>query len=169
MGVLSRVLLGIIASAPPDADEVDSPSRDVASSISDVIGAVFDNLGDNGYQTGVALIVMTAAIIAMINLKVHNAVLIPVAIGSFWFGWLVWNTVTAQNNPLFPGDVSATKLWDVGLRGDAGFLLVAIVACIAAVFLWRKGTPLQSRLLLLLGAAFGASFIYNLFEAVRLA
>ena len=70
---------------------------------------------------------------------------------------------------LFPGDVSATKLWDVALAGDSGFLIVVSVACVAAFFLWRKGTALASRLWLLLGAVLGASFVYNLVEAVRVA
>ena len=71
------------------------------------------------------------------------------------------------DNPLFPGDVSATKLWDVALAGDRGFLIVVIVACVAAIFLWKKSTALASRLWLIFGAVLGASFVYNLFEAVR--
>lgn len=126
-----------------------------------------DNLGNNGYQTGMALVVATAAIIAMRNVDVHKAVLAPVGIGAFWAGWLGWNTFTAQDNPLFPGDVSATKLWDVAFTSDTGFLLVVIVACAAAIFLWRKGTALTSRIMLLVGAILGASFVYNLVEAFR--
>ena len=135
----------------------------------DVIGSIVDNLGHSGYQTGVALVAATAAVIAMMNLAVHRAVLVPVAVGAFWAGWLGWNTLTAQDNPLFPGDVSAIKLWDVALAGDTGFLIVVSVACVAAFFLWRKGTALASRLWLLLGAVLGASFVYNLVEAVRVA
>ncbi len=97
----------------------------------------------------------------------HKAVLAPVGIGAFWAGWLGWNTLTAQDNPLFPGDVSATKLWDVAFTSDTGFLLVVIVACVAAVFLWRKGTAIASRIMLLVGAVLGASFLYNLVEAFR--
>ena len=170
--MLTTFVAHLVTSAPPTTDEVEpAPTSEgsLGSSIADVFSAVIDNLGDNGYHTGIALIVMTAAVIAMLNLKVHYAVIVPVAIGSFWAGWLAWNTLTAQNRPLFPGDVSATKLWDVGLTGDTGFLLVALVACAAAVFLWRKSAALYSRLLLLLGAVLGASFSYNLVEAVRLA
>jgi hypothetical protein len=144
-----------------------APSEGAGSTISNVITTMWDNLGHNGYQTGVALIVATAAIVAMINIGVHKAVLAPVGIGAFWAGWLGWNTFTGQDNPLFPGDVSATKLWDVAFTSDIGFLLVVIVACVAAVFLWRKGTALPSRLWLLVGAVLGASFLYNLVEAVR--
>ena len=137
------------------------------SSFADVIAAIIDNLGNNGYQTGIALVVATAAVVAMLNIDVHKAIVVPVAIGAFWAGWLGWNTLSAQDNPLFPGDVSATKLWDVAFAGDTGFLLVVCVSCVAAVFLWRKGTGLTSRLWLLIGAILGASFLYNLVEAVR--
>lgn len=143
--------------------------RGILSSVGDVFTAVVDNLGDNGYQTGVAMIAATAAVIGMLNLAVHRAIIVPVAIGAFWAGWLGWNTLTAQDNPLFPGDVSATKLWDVAFAGDRGFLIVVTVTCVAAFFLWRKGTALASRLWLLFGAVLGASFLYNLVEAVRVA
>ncbi len=163
------VVAGLIATAEPIAEgESPGDGSGVVSSFAGVVSAVIDNLGNNGYQTGVALVVATAAVIAMLNIEVHRAVLVPVAVGAFWAGWLGWNTLTAQDNPLFPGDVSATKLWDVAFAGDTGFLLVAIVACVAAVFLWRKSAGLSSRLLLLLGAVLGASFIYNLVESVRL-
>ncbi|MDJ0767877.1 MAG: hypothetical protein QNJ12_03750 [Ilumatobacter sp.] len=160
------------AATPVGDGGTESPAeagQGFASSVADVVAAVFDNLGNNGYQTGIALVVTTAVVIAMLNLKVHMALLAPVGIGAFWAGWLGWNTLTAQDNPLFPGDVSATKLWDVGLDGDMGFLIVVSVACVAAVFLWRKGTALASRIMLLVGAILGASFLYNLVEAVRVA
>jgi len=151
----------------PVADTTAVADGGFASSIADLVSSVIDNLGNNGYQTGLALVVATAAAIAMLNLGVHKAVLAPVGIGAFWAGWLGWNTFTAQDNPLFPGDVSATKLWDVAFTSDTGFLLVVIVACVAAVFLWRKGTALASRIMLLVGAILGASFLYNLVEAFR--
>jgi hypothetical protein len=162
------VVAGLVATAEPLVDGA-SPADDngFVSSFADVVSAVIDNLGNNGYQTGVALVVATAAVIAMLNIDVHRAILVPVTIGAFWAGWLGWNTLTAQDNPLFPGDVSATKLWDVAFAGDTGFLLVVAVACVAAVFLWRKSAGLGSRLLLLLGAVLGASFVYNLVESVR--
>jgi len=134
-----------------------------------VVSTVIDNLGNNGYQTGVSLLVATVAVVAMLNLKVNIWIMVPVAIGAFWAGWLGYNTVTAQDNPLFPGNVNATKLWDVAFAGDNGFLLVAGVACVAAVFLWKSSLKLAGRLWLLLGAVLGASFVYNLVEAVRLA
>lgn len=166
-------MLTLLASAPPTTDPVVTPATTgdtgFASSVADVFTSVLDNLGNNGYQTGLSLIFMTVAVIAMLNLDVHRAVLAPVGIGAFWAGWLTWNTMTAQNNTLFPGDVSATKLWDVGLTGDTGFLLVVVVACVAAVFLWRKSAALTSRIMLLVGATLGASFLYNLVEAVRVA
>jgi hypothetical protein len=168
------MLLGLLASVPDTTvpygtgDFVPGDANDgVGSNVADVIQTVFDNLGNNVYQTGFALIIATAAIVAMINVGVHKLVLIPVGIGAFWFGWLAWNTVTGQDNPLFPGDVSATKLWDVAFTSDAGFLMVVVVACVAAIMLWRKGTGLTSKLVLLAGAVLGASFVYNLVEAVR--
>jgi hypothetical protein len=172
---LESMLVRLLASVtdptvPSTTDPAVAPAGEgagIASSIADVIGGVIDNLGNNGYQTGVALVVATAAVVAMLNLDVHKAVLAPVGIGAFWAGWLGWNTFTAQDNPLFPGDVSATKLWDVALAGDTGFLIVVIVACVAAIFLWRKGTALASRVWLLVGAVLGASFLYNLLEAFR--
>ncbi|HUF96793.1 MAG TPA: hypothetical protein VMM60_01615, partial [Ilumatobacter sp.] len=138
-----------------------------ASTISDVFSTVAENLGKNGYQTGVALVVMTIAVVAMLNLKVNRYMMFPVAVGAFWAGWLGWNTFTGSDQTLFPGDVSATKLWDVAFTSDTGFLLVAIVACVAAVFLWRTATSLGNRVVLLGGAVLGASFLYNLFEAFR--
>ncbi len=158
------------AATPPTTPPVGAPtgSNDgFASSVADVVQAIFDNLGNNGYQTGVALIAATVAVIAMLNMAVHKAVVVPVAVGAFWAGWLGWNTLTGQDNPLFPGEVDATKLWDVAFAGDNGFLIVVAVACVAAFFLWRKGTGIVGRLWLLLGAVLGASFLYNLVEAVR--
>jgi len=173
LGVMLELVLGLITdpSVPPTTETVvDSPASTdggFASSVSDLVSSVVENLGNNGYQTGMALVVATAAIIAMLNLEVHKAVVAPVGVGAFWAGWLGWNTITAQDNPLFPGDVSATKLWDVAFTGDTGFLLVVIVACVAAVFLWRKSTAMASRIMLLVGAILGASFLYNLVEAFR--
>lgn len=163
-------LLIVASGAPPTTQPepvAESSSNGIVSGFADVVSAVIDNLGNNGYQTGIALVVATAAVIAMLNIDVHRAVIPPVTIGAFWAGWLGFNTLTAQDNPLFPGDVSATKLWDVAFAGDTGFLLVAIVACVAAVFLWKKSTALASRVWLLVGAVLGASFLYNLVEAVR--
>ncbi len=154
----------------PDASGVPplaAPAVRQPSTVSDVIETMIENLGDNGYQTGVALVVATVAVVAMLNLKVHRFVLVPVAVGAFWAGWLGWNTFTGQDHSLFPGDVQATKLWDVAFASDNGFLLVVGVACIAAVFLWRSGADLVSRAVLIAGAVLGASFLYNLVEAFR--
>jgi hypothetical protein len=168
------MLLGFIASVTdttvPAGDFVPgSPTSGVGSTVADFIQTVIDNLGNNVYQTGISLIVATFAVVAMINVGVHRLVLIPVGIGAFWAGWLGWNTFTGQDNPLFPGTVSSTKLWDVAFTSDSGFLIAVIVACSAAVLLWRKGTTLSSRIVLLAGAVLGASFLYNLFEAVKTA
>ena len=65
-------------------------------------------------------------------------------------------TISLQYATLFPGDVSATKLWDVAFTSDSGFLIVVIVACTAAILLWRKGTALSSKIVLLVGAILGA-------------
>lgn len=144
-----------------------APTASTPSTIGDVVETMIENLADNGYQTGVALVVATIAIVAMLNLKVHRLVLFPVGIGAFWAGWLGWNTVTGDDNPLFPGDVQATKLWDVAFASDTGFLLVVGVACIAAVFLWRTGATMLDRVVMIAGAVLGASFLYNLIESFR--
>jgi hypothetical protein len=144
-----------------------SSGSGIGSSVSDIVSTMIDNLGHNGYQTGVALITATVAVVAMLNIKVNRLVLAPVAIGAFWAGWLGWNTFTGQDNPLFPGDVSATKLWDIAFNGDMGFLLVVAVACVAAVFLWRKGVATGGRVMMLVGSVLGASFVYNLVQAFR--
>lgn len=171
--MFERLLLTIASAPPPTTEPVDqtvAPAQDgFASSVADVFSAVVDNLGTNGYQTGVAMLVATVAVVAMLNIKVMVWIIVPVAIGAFWAGWLGWNTVTAQGNPLFPGDVSPTKIWDVGFAGDTGFLLVAGVTCVAAIFLWKTTLALASRVWLLFGAVLGASFLYNLVEAVRVA
>ena len=60
----------------------------VGSTVADVISTVVDNLGNNVYQTGLALVIATAAIVAMLNVGVHRLVLVPVGIGAFWAGWL---------------------------------------------------------------------------------
>lgn len=171
--MLGPMLAWVFAAPDPTVPPTTEPpapgggGQAVSSSLSDVFSEMWDNVGRNGYQTGVALVVATAAVVAMLNIKVHKALIPPVAVGAFWAGWLGWNTFTNQDNPLFPGDVSAIKLWDVALAGDRGFLLVAIVACAAAVFLWRKSITLAGRLWLLVGAVLGASFVYNLVEAFR--
>ena len=166
----AAAVTGLSRSAEPLIDgEAPDDGAGFVSSLSDVVASVVDNLGDNGYQTGIAVVFAAVAVIVMLNIDVHRAVIVPVSIGAFWFGWLMWNTVTLQDNPLFPGDVSARKLWDVAFAGETGFLLVAIVASIAAILLWRKSASLFSRAFLLVGAVLGASFVYNLFESVRVA
>ena len=169
------ITVGVSAATDPttppttEVAPIDQPlsGQQVVNSVSDVVSAVFDNLSNNGYQTGIALVTATIALVAMLNLAVHKAILAPVAIGAFWAGWLGWNTFTGQDNLLFPGDVSSTKLWDVAFTSDTGFLLVVAVACVAAIFLWRKSTALAGRIMLLVGAVLGASFVYNLVEAFR--
>jgi hypothetical protein len=173
----SSIAIGLAAAtasaAPPttqpaaSGDTTAPPTGDFEGGLWDVITGTASNLGDNGYQTGLAVVVTTVAVIAMLNVAAPKWVFVPVGIGAFWAGWLTWNTLSAQDNPLFPGDVSATKLWDVALAGDRGFLIVVLVACVAAVFVWRQGTALAGRIMLMLGAVLGASFLYNLVEAVR--
>jgi hypothetical protein len=171
-------MLPVLTAAPPTlppptlppADPAAAPAPAVASasSVGDVIETMIENLADNGYQTGAALVVATIAVVAMLNVNVHRFVLAPVAVGAFWAGWLGWNTVTGDDHPLFPGDVRATKLWDIAFASDTGFLMVVGVACIAAVFLWRSGVGLLNRVVMIGGAILGASFLYNLVEAMRL-
>lgn len=131
------------------------------------IHAVWDHLGNNGYQTGTALIVATIAIVALINIKASLYVLAPVAIGAFWAGWLGWNTVTGNSNPLFTGDPPALGLWDIAFQSDMSFLAVVIVACVAAVLVWRKTVGGLGKIAIIVGVALGASFIYNIVLSIR--
>lgn len=167
----ARMLIGTLppdSTVPPETvPDAIVTTGDDPSTVGGVLSAVWDNVTNNGYQTGVALVAATIAVVAMLNIGVHRIVLAPVALGAFWAGWLGWNTFTGQDSPLFPGDVESTKLWDVAFTSDRGFLVVVIVACLAAIFLWRKSTDLASRIMLLTGAILGASFVYNLFEALR--
>lgn len=169
LGAVSAASWGALIStvAPPDTVPDAVLTTGDTSTVGGVLSSVWDNLTNNGYQTGVALVAATIAVVAMLNIGVHRAVLVPVGLGAFWAGWLGWNTFTGQNNPLFPGNVESTKLWDIAFTNDTGFLIVVIVSCVAAIFLWRKSTDLASRIVLLTGAILGASFVYNLFEALR--
>jgi ammonia channel protein AmtB len=150
-------------------DDGGSGVIEIDSGIGNLVREVIDNLGNNPYQTGTALVVATVAVVAMMNMKVHRLVFVPTAVGAFWFGWLGWNTFTGDDNPLFPGDVSATKIWDVAFTNGTGFLIAVGAGCVAAIFLWRKSVGTWNRLLLLAGAVLGASFVYNLVESVRVA
>ena len=128
---------------------------------------MWDNLGNNGYQTGTALIIATIAIVALINIKASRYVMVPVAIGAFWAGWLGWNTVTGNSNPLFPGDTPALGLWDIAFQNDMSFLVVVIVACAAAVLSWRKTVGGVGKIAIIVGVALGASFFYNIVQSVN--
>jgi hypothetical protein len=131
------------------------------------VRVVWDHLGNNGYQTGTALIVATIAIVALINIKASLYVLVPVAIGAFWAGWLGWNTLTGNSNPLFTGDPPALGLWDIAFQSDMSFLAVVIVACAAAVLVWRKTVGGLGKIAIIVGVALGASFVYNIVLSVR--
>jgi hypothetical protein len=151
----------IVRAATGDAQ--DSP----ASTATNIFSGMFTALGNNGYQTGTALILATLALVAMINLGSNKLVSAAVASGAFWAGWLGWNTVTNSDNQLFPGDVQATKLWDVAFTSDIGFLFVVAVACLLAVLLWRGSTAMVNRVVMLIGGMLGASLVYNIFESLQ--
>jgi hypothetical protein len=139
------------------------PGSDAGSTID----TVWDNLTNNGYQTATALIVATVAIVALVNIRAKLYVSIPVAVGAFWAGWLGWNTFTRQSNPLFPGDVQALELWDIAFQSDMSFLAVVIVACAAAVLVWRKSVGGVGKIAIAVGVVLGASFVYNIYQSVR--
>jgi hypothetical protein len=153
-------MLGHLLATTPLPGE---PGNDAGTTV----GTVWDNLTNNGYQTATALIVATVAIVALLNIRAKMYVLIPVAIGAFWAGWLGWNTFTRQSNPLFPGDVQALELWDVAFQSDMSFLAVVIVACVAAVFVWRKSVTGVGKIAIMVGVVLGASFVYNIVQSVR--
>lgn len=148
-----------------DGSLADQVPTENLSNADNVVGEVWDNLTNNGYQTGFALIVATIAVIIMRNLKVKNYILVPVTAGAFWAGWLLWNTVTGQENPLFPGSVSSVKIWDVAIANEWGFFFAAAAGCIAAIALWRSDQNNVVRGVLIAGVFFGASLAYNLFDS----
>ena len=140
---------------------------DEAGSLSNLITTMWDNLGNNGYQTGTALVAATVAVIALADIKAKPYITIPVAIGAFWAGWLAWNTLTRNSNPLFPGDVQALELWDVAFQNDRSFLAVVSVACVAAALVWRKSVNAVGKIAIVVGVILGASFVYNVVQSVR--
>ncbi len=155
------------AAAPTSAGDGDPTAvESTVDEASNVISGFIEAIGNNGYQTGTALIVATLALIAMVNAGTNKLVAAGVAIGAFWAGWLGWNTVTGNDNQLFPGEVQATQLWDVAFTSDQGFLFVVVVGCLLAFFLWRKGLGLFTRIGLFLGGVLGASLLYNIYESV---
>ncbi|MEZ5295980.1 MAG: hypothetical protein R2697_06830 [Ilumatobacteraceae bacterium] len=157
-----------VPTSTPVSTPIDN-DQGVFGAIGEVIRGTIDNLGENGYQTGIAIVVTTVAVVAMLNIKAPRWIIAPVAVGAFWAGWLGWNTMTGQNNPLFPGDIDATKLWDVAPRRRRRLPDRRDRRLRRRLFVWRTSMALASRIMLMLGAVLGASFLYNLFEAVRVA
>jgi len=154
--------------APMSADNGGQTAVEAGvNNATNIFTGFIDAIGNNGYQTGTALITATVALVIMVNLKTNKLIAAGVAIGAFWAGWLGWNTITDNDNQLFPGEVQATRLWDVAFTSDMGFLFVAAVGCLLAFFLWRKGTSVLSRIILFVGGIFGASLIYNIIESIR--
>lgn len=156
-----------VDSVPLDPEPVFDTSKSTGAAVWDVFTNVFDALGANGYQTGTAVIVATVALVVLLNLGTNKFATGGVVVGAFWAGWLGWNTFTDNDNQLFPGDIQATKLWDVAFTSDIGFLFVAIVSCALAALLWRTGISLASRVIVLIGGVMGASLLYNLYESVQ--
>lgn len=156
-----------VSAAPMSADDGQSAVESGVNNATNIFTGFFEAIGNNGYQTGTALIALTVVLVIMVNLKTNNIIAAGVSIGAFWAGWLGWNTVTDNDNQLFPGDVQSTRLWDVAFTSDMGFLFVAAVGCVLAFFLWRKGTSTLNRVLLFVGGILGASLLYNIFESIR--
>lgn len=167
MLVSTTTTVPVPTTAPAGAATTVLPEGSPTVTLGEFLSSVWSALTHNGYQTGVAAIVATVAIVAMVNVGTNRVVTVITAIGAFWAGWLGWNTVTGERTALFPGDIAATKLWDIAFASPTGFMVVALVACVTAVFLWRSRVGLPSRLLLLVGAVLGTSFVYNVFEAFR--
>jgi hypothetical protein len=175
--MFGQLLAATVSTVPVDPTTVPPVSTVPATVTTDPSGpiplngttfhAVWDHLGNNGYQTGIALIVATIAIVALVNIKASLYVLVPVAIGAFWAGWLGWNTFTGNSNPLFTGDSPALGLWDIAFQSDMSFLVVVIVACAAAVLVWRKGLGGVGKVAVIVGVALGASFVYNVVQSVH--
>ena len=81
--MLSAIFASVTDTTVPAGDFVPgTPNEGFGSTVADVISTVADNLGNNVYQTGLSLVVATAAIVAMLNVGVHRMVLVPVGIGA---------------------------------------------------------------------------------------
>ncbi len=143
------------------------PDGPTTVTFGEFFSSVIDTLVSHGYQTGVAAIVTAIAVVAMVNSGTHRLVTVITGVGAFWAGWLGWNSITGDRTPLFPGEISTINLWDVAIGSPVGFMIVAVAASITAVFLWRSRVNLPSRILLIVSATLGASFVYNVFEAFR--
>ena len=55
----------------------------------------------------------------------------------------------------------------MAFSSGTGFLVFAIVAGLSLIWLWRAGIGLGTRVLLVGGFILGASFVYNLWEALQ--
>ncbi len=70
--MLSVLFASVTDTTVPAGDYVPgSTNNGFGSTVADVISTVVDNLGNNVYQTGLALVIATAAIVAMLNVGVH--------------------------------------------------------------------------------------------------
>ncbi len=165
---LSFAAAWLIGAAPGEPDPVNpvDVGSSLMSRIGSMISSTFGHIADHGYHTSVALLVTTIALVVAINQKVRPFVMVPIALGSFWVGWLGWNTITRQDAPLFTSRIKVTRLWDIAAASETGFLVVVIVACVAALLLWRTSISLFSRIAMLVFSILGASFLYNMIEAI---
>lgn len=145
-----------------------TPTDDeTTTTLSEIISGTWDNLGNNGYQTGISLLVATLVVVALRNASVSTLVLVPVAIGAFWGGWLGWNTFTGEDNPLFPGDLETLNLIDVATESATAFLVVAISLTVVLAVAWKPKVGLLTKIAVLLSAFLAANFVYNLLIALE--
>lgn len=151
---LGSLLVAALPAAPVDEQST--------STLSEVLSGTWDNLGNNGYQTGISLLVATAVVVALRNAEVNVLVLVPVAIGAFWAGWLGWNTFTGEDNPLFPGDLQPLNLLDVATDSGTAFLVIAIALTVVLAVAWKPNIGLVTKIAVLVSAFLAANFIYNL-------
>jgi hypothetical protein len=155
---LGSLLAAALLAAPPDGQS--------STTLSEIISGTWDNLGNNGYQTGISLLVATLVVVALRNAQVNALVLVPVAIGAFWAGWLGWNTFTGEDNPLFPGDLQTLDLFDVATESATTFLVVAIGLTVVLAVAWKPKIGLFTKVAVLISAFLAANFIYNLLLAL---
>jgi hypothetical protein len=119
--MLSVLFASVTDTTVPAGDYAPARPTTVGSTVADVISTVIDNLGNN-VTDRLALVIATAAIVAMLNVGVHRLVLVPVGIGAFWAGWLGWNVHR-------PGPTHCSRrrqrhqAVDVAFTSDSGFLI----------------------------------------------
>jgi hypothetical protein len=129
-------------------------------SISKFISDTVENLADGGYQLVWALIGMVIVFGIASSAKIKPWFSIPAAIGGFWAGWLAYGTFRRKGEPLFPGDIQASKLWELIFQDATAAIFVVMAG--ALVYYAGKSMKPVPRAILIIAAIFFASLVYNI-------